>query len=59
MFTYIHLEDAVMLIRVLIEMGNEREEWIKDVKIPFFAHWYRKELRVFLGGMKYDGRIIK
>ena len=48
-----------MLIRVLVEMGNEREEWIKDVKIPFFAHWYRKELRAFLGGMKYDGRMIK
>ena len=48
-----------MLIRVLIEMGNEREEWIKDVKISYFAYCYRKEIRRLLGSMKFDGRIIK
>lgn len=48
-----------MIIRVLIEMGNQREEYIKDVKIPFFAGWYRKEIRAFLGGLRFDGRLIR
>ena len=48
-----------MIIRVLIEMGNQKEEYIKDVKIPFFASWYRKEIRKLLGSMNFDGRIIR